>query len=325
MADIGDCRRGSHGPGRHGHHGVRAEHWPCRLSDLDGRGGERDAGSGCFRACHVRQRRPDGHGKRHDVGGTAINGWAATTAAFAFGIPLPDVQGGTFTAGATLKYTVGHALVTGGDDGTSVIQSNPIALDLSLPSIALDSLTFNNGTGTGLDLGVAWQDSTWAFSAAIQNVFNTFQWKLDDFAYRPGVLIVDGTSVSDDFDAVPATAAPMAFQDSVLAQSFKPVIILGIAYRLSEKLAVTADFQKDTGEELVFGTGSHIGMGAELRVLSFLPLRGGFSRISGGAVHFAGGFGLELGPVHFSAAYLTEKNSPGEFRAASFALSFAHN
>ena len=257
--------------------------------------------------------------------GTAINGWAATTAAFAFGIPLPDVQGGTFTAGATLKYTVGHVLVTGGDDGTSVIRANPIALDLSLPSIALDSLTFNNGTGTGLDLGVAWQDSTWAFSAAIQNVFNTFQWKLDDFAYRPGVLIVDGTSVSDDFDAVPATAAPMAFQDAVLAQSFEPVVILGIAYRVSEKLAVTADFQKDTGEELVFGTGSHIGMGAELRVLSFLPLRGGFSRISGGAVHFAGGFGLELGPLHFSAAYLTEKNSPGEFRAASFALSFAHN
>ena len=29
--------------------------------------------------------------------------------------------------------------------------------------------------------------------------------------------------------------------------------------------------------------------------------------------------------VHFSAAYLTEKNSAGEFRAASFALSFGHN
>ena len=33
--------------------------------------------------------------------GTEVNGWAATTVAVAFGIPLPDVQGGSFPAGAT--------------------------------------------------------------------------------------------------------------------------------------------------------------------------------------------------------------------------------
>jgi len=262
--------------------------------------------------------------------GTAVNGWAATTAALAFGFPLPDVQGGTFAAGATLKYTLGHVVVTGGEDGTSVIRTNPFMLDLSLPSIAPDSFTVNNftvnnGTGVGLDLGVAWEDSIWAFTASIQNVFHTFQWNLDAHAYRPGELIVDGKSVSDDFDAVPATTAPGVLQNSVLAQSFDPVLILGAAYRVSEKLAVTGDLRKDTGDALVHGAGSHIGMGVEFRGLSFMPLRGGFSRVSGGAVHFAAGLGLELGPVHFSGAYLTEKNAAGEFRAASFALSFAHN
>jgi hypothetical protein len=257
--------------------------------------------------------------------GTGVNGWAAPTAALAFGFPLPDVQGGTFAAGATLKYTLGHVVVTGGDDGTSVIRTNPIMLDLSLPSIAPDSFTVNNGSGVGLDLGVAWEDSIWAFTASIQNVFHTFQWNLDAYAYRPGELIVDGTSVSDDFDAVPATTAPGALQNSVLAQSFDPVLILGAAYRVSEKLAVTGDLRKDTGDALVHGAGSHIGMGVEFRGLSFMPLRGGFSRVSGGAIHLAAGLGLELGPVHFSGAYLTEKNSAGEFRAASFALSFSHN
>ena len=257
--------------------------------------------------------------------GTGVNGWAATTFAVAFGMPLPDVQGGTFAAGATLKHTLGHVVVTGGDDGTSFIQGNPIMMDLSLPSIAPDSFTVNNGTGVGLDLGVAWEDSIWAFTASIQNVFHTFQWNLDAYAYRPGEVIFDGTSISDDFNAVPATFAPLALQDSVLAQSFDPVLILGAAYRVSEKLAVTADLRKDTGDALVHGAGSHIGMGVEFRGLSFLPLRGGFSRVSGGAVHFAGGLALELGPVHFSGAYLTEKNSAGEFRAASFALSFSHN
>ncbi len=264
--------------------------------------------------------------------GTEVGGWAATTGALAFGMPLPGVhiKGGSFAAGATLKYTVGHVVVTGGDDGSSVIQGNPVLFDLSLPSIGPHSLgrhnfTENNGTGMGLDLGVAWEDSTWAVSVAVQNVFNTFQWKFDNFAYRPGELLIDGTSVSDDFDAIPATAAPQAFQDEVLAQRFDPVLILGVAYRASDRLAVTADFQKDTGEALVLGTSSHIGLGVEFRPVPFLPLRGGMSRISGGAIHFAAGLGLELGPVHFSGAYLTEKNSAGEFRAASLALSFSHN
>ena len=261
------------------------------------------------------------------LAGTEVDGWAATTGAIAFGMPLPGVhiKGGTFAAGATLKYTVGHVLVTGGDDGTSFIQGNPVLMDLSLPSIAPDSFAANSGTGMGLDIGAAWEDATWAVSASFQNLFNTFQWKLENLSYRPGELLIDGTSVSDDFDAVPATDAPQAFQDEVLAQSFEPVLVLGIAYRAFDKLALTADFRKETGETLVLGEGSHVGIGAEFRALSFLPLRGGMSFISGGAVHFAAGLGLELGPIHFSGAYLTEKSSAGEFRAASLALSFSHN
>jgi hypothetical protein len=253
--------------------------------------------------------------------GTGADAWAATTAAIALGIPLPGVSGGDLAIGATLKYTVGHGLVTGSDNG-SVIRSNPIGLDLSLPSIAPDSFTVNNGTGIGLDLGLGWETETLVVSASVQNVFNTFQWTLDAFAYRAGVLTVDGTTVSDDFDAQPVTAAPAALRAELLAQKFEPVLNLGIAYRVSDKLAVTADFRKDTGEALVHGAGSHVGMGVELRVLSFLPLRGGFSRVSGGAVHLAGGLGLVLGPINLSAAYLTETNSAGEFRAVTIALSF---
>jgi hypothetical protein len=129
-------------------------------------------------------------------------------------------------AGATLKYTLEHVVVTGRDDGTSFIQGDPIMMDLSLPSITPDSFTVNNSTGVGLDLGVAWEDSTWAVTASIQNVFHTFQWELDAYAYRPGEVIFDGTSISDNFNEVLATAAPGALQDLVLAQSFDPVLIL---------------------------------------------------------------------------------------------------
>ena len=104
---------------------------------------------------------------------TRVDAWWASTAALAFGFPLPGIKGGDFAVGATLKYTVGHVTLTGRDDG-SIVQTNPIRLDVTLPSIAPDSLTVDAGNGMGLDLALAWQDSTWAVSAVVQNVFNTF-------------------------------------------------------------------------------------------------------------------------------------------------------
>ena len=256
--------------------------------------------------------------------GTAGDGWAATTVALALGIPLPEVKGGSMAAGAALKYTVGHA-VAAARDNNSMTTANPIGMDLALPMVLPDSFTVNNGTGMGLDIGLAWEDSTWAVSAAVQNVFHTFQWELDDFAFRPGTVVADKDSTTTDFDPLPVASAPATLRDELLAQRFKLMINLGVAYRATERISVTADFRHDSGEALVLGEGSHIGMGVEFRVVPFLPLRGGMSRVSGGAIHFAAGFGLEMGPVHLSGAYLTEKNSAGEYRAASVALSFAHN
>ena len=260
------------------------------------------------------------------LAGTSANGWAATTVAVAFGmgLPAPASQGGSLAVGATLKYTVGHGVLAARDDG-STITANPIGIDLALPSIAPDSFNANSGSGVGLDIGAAWEGSTWTLTAAIQNLFHTFQWDLEGFAYRPSTVLFEADTTATDFDAVPAANAPGALRNEVLAQSFGTALNLGAAYRRSDRLVLTADLWIGGGDTLVQGVGSHIGVGAELRLLPFLPLRGGFSRVSGGAVHFAGGLGLELGPVHFSAAYLTEKNSAGEFRAASFALSFGHN
>ena len=261
------------------------------------------------------------------LAGTSADAWAATTVAVALGIPLPPPasQGGSLAVGATLKYTVGHGVLAAHDDG-SRITTNPIGIDLALPSIAPDSsFNANSGSGVGLDVGVAWEGSIWTLTAAIQNLFHTFQWDLEGFAYRPGTVLLEADTTATDFDAVPAANAPGALRNEVLAQSFGTALNLGAAYRRTDRLVLTADLRIGGGDTLVQGVGSHIGVGAELRLLPFLPLRGGLSRVSGGAVHFAGGLGLELGPVHFSAAYLTEKNSAGEFRAASFALSFGHN
>jgi len=260
--------------------------------------------------------------------GTEASSWAATTGALAVGIPLPSVKDGNFAMGATLKYTVGHFTALASDIG-SVIRGDSIGLNL--PSIInipddfganpLDDIN-NNGTGVGLDLGLAWEGEKWGFSAAVQNVFHTFEWDLTAPEYRVGEISATIDSITTNFAEGLPVGTTLALQSALLAQRFEPAINLGVAYRASEKLAVTADYRHDTGEMLVFGSRTRVGLGVEWNLLSFLPLRTGMSAVSGGGVQLGVGLGLELGPVQFSAAYLTEKNSNGEFKAASFALSF---
>ena len=93
------------------------------------------------------------------LAGTGGTSWGATTGALAVAIPLPNVQDGSFALGATLKYTVGHIGVTALLDSASVVTANPFSFDISVPVIAPADYDYdglkNNGTGLGMDLGVA--------------------------------------------------------------------------------------------------------------------------------------------------------------------------
>ncbi len=260
------------------------------------------------------------------LAGTRVDGWAATTAALAFGTPVGTIAGQSFAVGMTLKYTVGHVLVLGRDAG-SIIRSNPVELDVRLPSIAPgDDLDADNGTGLGLDVGGAWENDKWAVGVAIQNVFNTFKWDLDGFVYRSGeALVSDTLNASDDFDLeLPVSSAPTALREEALGQSFDPAFAVGAAYRATGKVTLTADARHNTGDALVVGEASHIGVGVEFRPVGFLPLQGGISLVSGGKRQLATGLGLVLGPVNLSAGLLFERGTAGEFTAGSFALSFGH-
>ena len=261
------------------------------------------------------------------LAGTRVDGWAGTTAALAFGMPVGSVLGQSFAVGMTLKYTVGHVLVLARDAGT-IIRSNPVELDVRLPSIAPgEDFSVDNGNGVGLDVGGAWESNKWAVGVTIQNVFNTFEWDLDGFVYRSGEALVNDTvTASDDFDLEqPISNAPSALRQEALGQSFKRAFAVGAAYRATGWITLTADARRDTGDALIASEKSHIGVGLEFRPLRMLPLRGGISRVSGGRTQFAAGLGLILGPVNFSAGLLTEAGSKGEYAVGSFALSFGHH
>ena len=91
-----------------------------------------------------------------------------------------------------MKQSWGHVLAFAEDQGT-LAQSDPLGFELDFPVIhpGEGGSNWSRGSGIGLDLGVAWQRGPWAAAGVVKNVFNTFEWDLDELVYRPGEAVFD--------------------------------------------------------------------------------------------------------------------------------------
>jgi hypothetical protein len=244
--------------------------------------------------------------KNLQLAGSAFSGSAYTTGAVSFGLPLAGlVPLSNFSAGATLKYTVGHAFAMGFDDG-SAIDTDDLKVDflgVISDSTALDDL--NSGSGVGLDLGAAWTIPGFRFGASIQNLVNTFKWDTTKLATR-GLTAQFSTDTSfSTVDSVDQafSAAPAALREKVAALRFKPVLAAGVAFDWLPKMTVSADIRQQVGDGIEVGPKSTIAGGIEYRIIPFIPLRAGASIMTGGfglsggvALHF---LGFEAGVAGF--------------------------
>lgn len=216
--------------------------------------------------------------------------------------PLPDQH---FSVGATVKYIVGHALISGENFG-SRSSADPLEIQLDFPviqSIKPDTLydgtrpkqqsDIDKGHGWGLDLGVMWQGGIFSAGVSVQNVVNTFEWNEDDMWYRPGQALFNADTSTSDFGARPLSEAPQALRDRLDDLRFKPVIAVAGAVQLP-MVKVSAEVRRRTAKSLSLDADNHIGVGAEFRPVSFLPLRAGLAKVEGG-FNLGAGFGLELG------------------------------
>jgi hypothetical protein len=261
-----------------------------------------------------------------DLQGSRMDGFIVSTFGVAVGIPL-ELQLGSlpdqsFALGATLKYSVGNALALGVDAG-SLVQSDPILVDLEFPVLHSDTedMEINQGSGVGLDLGVAWEGGPWSAGLAIQNLFHTFEWDLDAMVYRPGEALFNEDVHDSDFDERPASGAPSALKDEVAELKFKPVVGVGASFDALEDLTVTGEVRRRLGEGMATGPQTHVGVGVEYRPAPVIPLRAGVAAITGG-FQVGGGLELALGPVHLGFAGAIRRGDGGDGALGMFSLSF---
>lgn len=267
-------------------------------------------------------------GSEYDVAATTT--FAASTAvplALALG-PLPDQR---FAIGVTVKYTIGNFLMLGREN-ESAIGVDPLAVNVSFPVVHTplpDSSgnwgaggSLNNGTGWGLDVGAAWQGGGFSAGLVVHNLINTFQWDRGDLEYRPGIAIWTADTSYTSFEEQDVADAPADLMERVdELYTFSPVVAAGAAARVTRFLTVTGEVRHALEEDLHVGPRSHLGVGAELAIIPFLPLRAGVSRVSGG-YQLSGGLGLVLGPVQLSGAAAVREGDIGDDTVGAFALTF---
>lgn len=257
----------------------------------------------------------------YDLSGSTVDGFGLSTAALSFGLPVSE----QLSVGVTGKYTMGNALVVGRDMG-SQISATPLSVSTDFPVLLprTENAGFNHGTGVGMDLGAIWTGPAFTLGVTIQNVFHTFEWKLDKLSYVAGQSLFDQSVRDSNFDEQPASAAPASFRKTATDLTIKPVFAAGLALSPTPLLKVEADVRKRVGGGLELGPEFQMGVGAELDALPFLPLRAHMGVVSGG-VQLGGGASLILGPVNLSGAIALRTDELQNATLGIVTLSFGGN
>ena len=235
----------------------------------------------------------------------AFDANATTTFGLAYGRRVPLVPIGDLAIGVTGKYMLGHAAASMRDGG-SAISSNPLQIIIDAPVVVTDTAEFVNGTGFGFDVGATWQVGNLRASAVVHDLVSTFAWKTDNLYYMPVRATFDQDSSSSAVeDLLPLSTAPQAVQAELRARieesKVNPMLALGVAWTGLKRLTLAADLRQRFGDGIELGPKTQVGLGVELRLIPFIPLRGGITTLGDG-MRYSGGFGLEFGVFNLQLA-----------------------
>ncbi len=266
--------------------------------------------------------------KALNLAGSSLQGAAYSTGAVSYGLPLTSlIPLANFAVGATVKYTVGHGMVLGLDNGSAVNTSD---ITLNFPAVIPDTSggkakSGNLGSGVGLDLGGAWTIPGFRFGVNVQNVVNTFKWDTTKFVVRPvsGLFNVDTSYTNSKGPDQPYSTAPAALRAKVAAMKFKPVIAAGMSFDWLPQMTVSADIRQQAGDGIEVGPKSLIAAGVEYRIIPFIPLRAGVSTMTGG-FGVSGGLGVHVLGFEMGIAGFLRKRDGGTESGGTLSLISIH-
>lgn len=230
----------------------------------------------------------------------SLTAQAFLTPSVSYAIPLRTGQDGGLALGVSAKYVRGLADVDARDNGSLI---SPDTLRLRFP-VLVNNPESGGGSGMGADVSLAWRRGTTTAGVTVTNVFNSFAW--DGTGYRCRDIRTDVTvnATSTSTEEVPCAGALADRVRQASARGFGPGVRAGVAFVPTKALTVTGDVAAQLGAEsetILIGPKTSIGVGAEYRGISFLPLRAGFSVVTGGTL-VAGGASLRLGSFELGAA-----------------------
>ncbi len=250
----------------------------------------------------------DLEGSSFDVAGTSS---VAASFALPLSLPLGPLPDQHFAVGATLTYTVGNFLMLG-RESSSTLTSDPLEVSVRFPMVHTElpdsagdfdrGRALDNGRGIGLDVGAAWRGGMFSAGVVVRNLVNTFEWDVSKLRYRSGEAMWNADTAFTSFDELPVEEAPAALIERIRdLYEFSPTMAAGAAARILPFLTLTGELRHAIKDNLAVGAQNHAGVGAELTILPFLPIRAGVAAISGG-YQLAGGLGLQLGPAQLAAS-----------------------
>jgi hypothetical protein len=255
--------------------------------------------------------------------GDGLDVVVASTLAFAYGRQVMGAGARTISVGATLKYTMGHLMVTAENSG-SELSSDPLAVRVEFPVAQSDTLPsldrLDQGTGVGLDLGALFTEGPLVLGVSIRNVFNTFAWDEASMYYRPGQAILTPDESITDFEARDFADAPGRLVERVRDLGYAPTVDAGAALEVDPSLLLVANIRGRFGDAQPFEPAHHVGAGAEYRPLRWLPLRAGAAWESDGFLLSAGA-GVSIGVLRFDAGLAARRTDLGTASVAMFTFS----
>ena len=275
-----------------------------------------------------------------DATGSHLTAGVVSTAAFSYGHPLTVTLGPIpdqhFSIGATVKFLVGHGLISGFDNGTFA-NGDPLAVRVVFPTIiseapdsfvtadgdtlkAVEESGWNKGSGLGLDVGFAWQGGIFSGGVSIQNLINTFAWNEDDLWYTPGEVLFNADTTATELESRRLADAPDEVRRRLNDLAFSPSVAAAGAVQLP-MVKVTGEIRHRPGNSLSIDPATHIGVGAEFRPVPFLPIRAGVASVTGG-FNLGAGIGLEFGVFNLNVAGSRRSSDLGTDVTGALSVSF---